>query len=359
MLHCLVENDSGYEQYDKAAKYNKESKSGKKKRKSIRRRNRQAGARGGGGVTDFNEGQSLLEHLKNITGGGSDDDQHQQHKHNERLAKGRVSSKDKNESSSPHSLPSSTSMQNTPIRIVMFSDFVISFQMAGLPSIARLRAVLGRIYQNNLPSTGWLVHALFDAVVHSFRLRVESSCHAVDQTDTLIHSLSHAGSAQQAKLLLQRLAWMGRRLGFLRQRLWSKRDLLLSLMERDWQIFISGVNIPYLRDVHDHIVTSLYKIEAHIEIHSALQTSYLSSMSIDVAHKAHKANVIMTKLTSVATIILPLSLVTSVMGMNCTVPFQNEEEPNFIDLIPFLVFCALMACLAHFLYLFFKHRNVL
>lgn len=48
---------------------------------------------------------------------------------------------------------------------------------------------------------------------------------------------------------------IARRLTFLRQRLWSKRDILTSLIEKDWQFFLTGVKVPYLRDIYDHLVS--------------------------------------------------------------------------------------------------------
>ncbi len=134
--------------------------------------------------------------------------------------------------------------------------------------------------------------------------------------DDLIYALSR----NEHRDILKRMAEARRRLSYMRQRLWSKRDILVSLVSKDWENFLSGVQIPYLRDVYDHVVRMLQKLEIASELLSSIQSTYLSNVSIDVAEASNNVNAVMKTLSSVATIILPLTLVTGMFGMNVTVP---------------------------------------
>ena len=86
------------------------------------------------------------------------------------------------------------------------------------------------------------------------------------------------------------MGFIARRLTFLRQRLWSKRDILTSLIEKDWQFFLTGVKVPYLRDIYDHLVIMLHKLDSAIEVIVTLQNTYLAVVSIDVAAVSNDGN---------------------------------------------------------------------
>lgn len=88
------------------------------------------------------------------------------------------------------------------------------------------------------------------------------------------------------------------------------------ISEKDWQSFLTGIKIPYLRDVYDHVVTMLHSLDAAIEINNNLESTYLAIVSIDVNSAAQTTNDVMKRLTAVATIVLPLTLITGILGMN-------------------------------------------
>jgi magnesium transporter len=148
----------------------------------------------------------------------------------------------------------------------------------------------------------------------------------IDALEDLIYTLSR----HEHRDLLKRMGVARRRLSHMRQRLWSKRDILVSLVSKDWETFLSGVQIPYLRDVYDHVVRMLQKLEIASELLSTLQSTYLSNVSIDTAEASNNVNAVMKTLSSVATIILPLTLVTGMFGMNVTVPCTEAPPQSHI-----------------------------
>ena len=56
----------------------------------------------------------------------------------------------------------------------------------------------------------------------------------------------------------------------------SKRDILVSLIEKDWQVFLRGVQVPYLRDVYDHLVIMLHELDAGMELLEAIQVRQIN-----------------------------------------------------------------------------------
>jgi Mg2+ and Co2+ transporter CorA len=68
----------------------------------------------------------------------------------------------------------------------------------------------------------------------------------------------------------------------------------------------------------------------------------------------------MKTLSAAATILLPLSLIAGLMGMNVMVPFDaSAERVTFGDLLPFSIICICMIIVAFYLYSYFKKRKYL
>ena len=173
---------------------------------------------------------------------------------------------------------SASSMRTTSIKLIVFPHLVLSFT-SGLrfPTLLAVRHRLRRVYDNRLESTAWIIHALLDAIVDALLPVVDGTVLEVDALEDLIYVLS----GSEHRDLLKRMGLTRRRLSFLRQRLWSKRDILMSLIGKDWQLFLAGVQIPYLRDVYDHVVTML-----HSQHHSTAHTPHTLGTATAVTTQA-------------------------------------------------------------------------
>eukprot|EP00455_Lapot_gusevi_P021612 TRINITY_DN2264_c0_g1_i4.p1 TRINITY_DN2264_c0_g1~~TRINITY_DN2264_c0_g1_i4.p1 ORF type:complete len:196 (+),score=43.96 TRINITY_DN2264_c0_g1_i4:94-681(+) len=164
--------------------------------------------------------------------------------------------------------------------------------------------------------------------VDDFVDAVDNAVSEVDHIDDLIFVLSEHEQAD----LLMRIRLASRRLIELRQTLWPKRDVIMALIDRQWRKqFLTDIRIPYLRDVLDHVVVMLQKLDLAREVLDTLQNAYMAKVSIAMAESANYTNHSMQKLSSVATIILPLSFITGLFGMNVTVPGQHTDEIGVVD----------------------------
>lgn len=93
--------------------------------------------------------------------------------------------------------------------------------------------------------------------------------------------------------------------------LWPTREMLNRLMLLGSSRIGSDL-LPYLKDVHDHVLFQVDLVEAHRELAVSLLDVYLSSAS-------HRLNDIMRVLTIISTIFIPLTFVTGLYGMNFVV----------------------------------------
>ena len=101
---------------------------------------------------------------------------------------------------------------------------------------------------------------------------------------------------------------MKRKVAKLKRSIAPKREALRSLVYSDMKQISSETRI-YLRDVLDHVMRIDENIDSYRDLISGLMDAYMTQIS-------NNMNATMALLSIIATIMLPLSLLTGVFGMN-------------------------------------------
>jgi magnesium transporter len=104
----------------------------------------------------------------------------------------------------------------------------------------------------------------------------------------------------------------------------------------------------YLGDIQDHVVTMMTSLAHFEKMLSRSHSNYLAQLSIDNITQGNNHNKVLSKITLLASILVPLNLVCGMFGMNVDVPFKNVDNlgPFFGILgvlILFVVFALLLA----------------
>ncbi|MFD1635024.1 magnesium/cobalt transporter CorA [Haloplanus ruber] len=107
---------------------------------------------------------------------------------------------------------------------------------------------------------------------------------------------------------LEILNSLRRELLSIRRIVWPTRDAVSVLARGDAAHVRSGTQ-KYYRDVYDHLVQHVELVETYRDLASGARDIYLNTLS-------QSTNEVMKRLTVVATIILPLTFVVGVYGMN-------------------------------------------
>jgi len=162
----------------------------------------------------------------------------------------------------------------------------------------RIKNAGGRIRKMG---SDYLAYALLDAVVESFFLLLEKLGNRVE-------SLEDAVVLRANPHTLSAIHHLKRELLFLRRSTWPLREVLSSL-QRGESSLLSDQILVYLRDVHDNALQVIETVEAFRDIVAGTLDIYLSSAS-------NRMNEIMTVLTIIATIFIPLTFITGIYGMN-------------------------------------------
>lgn len=98
----------------------------------------------------------------------------------------------------------------------------------------------------------------------------------------------------------------------------------------------------YLGDIQDHVVTMATNLGHFEKILSRAHSNYLAILSINNISQGTDTNRVLSKITFLASVLVPLNLVSGVFGMNVPVPFVGADKDN---LAPFFTIIGVMAAI--------------
>ncbi|WP_336035347.1 magnesium/cobalt transporter CorA [Halobacterium yunchengense] len=147
--------------------------------------------------------------------------------------------------------------------------------------------------------------------------------------------------------VLNRINSLRRDLLSVRRLLWPTRDAV-GVLARGDPDHVGEATEKYYRDVYDHLVQLVELAETYRDLTSGARDIYLNALSMST-------NDVMKKLTVVATIILPLTFVAGVYGMNFSGSPYNMPELGWTYGYPAVM--AGMAAMAGVLLVYFRREG--
>lgn len=195
------------------------------------------------------------------------------------------------------------------------------------------------LHAQRLMSQGadFLLHDIVDRLVDRVLEVTDSIEYELENIeDTLLENPTPAD--------LQRLHRVRRRLVKLHKIIGPERDIIRALArERE---LVDEEAYRYLQDVGDHLARVQDSIETNREVASAAMDIYLSAAS-------NRMNEIMKVLTAVATIFMPLTLISGIYGMNLLVGMWPPVDQWW----SFWLVVAVMLLIAVWMIWFFRRRR--
>src|SRR6059036_723823 len=204
------------------------------------------------------------------------------------------------------------------------------------------RLVEKRFVDGRLQTSGLLLHALLDTMVDQYFEVVDQFGERIELLEQFVAEET-GPNLHRAHAPLRELFLVKRELLQLRKTIAPERDVLQVLIRGDIRELRETGRRAYFQDVYDHIIRVTDEIDTFRELTSNVIDAYLASAS-------NRLNQVMKVLTSVATVLLVLTLFTGFFGMNFqAMPFDN------IDV--FLGGMALMIASAVLVTFYFKRRG--
>lgn len=147
----------------------------------------------------------------------------------------------------------------------------------------------------------FLLHEILDGMVDNY-------FPLLDDYDDLLDGLEDAVFTNPTNETLNKIFSLKRDVMHLRRVAAPQREIFNRLSRNDFPA-LSKKSAMYFRDVYDHLVRIYDLAESYRDLISGILEAYLSVVS-------NRMNEIMKVLTVIATIILPLTLITGIYGMN-------------------------------------------
>jgi len=160
-----------------------------------------------------------------------------------------------------------------------------------------------------------LFHRIVDSMVDHYRPEVDKLEERLDELEKAI--FSHPDPK-----LIRRILDEKRHVALLRRILTPQRDVIGRLARRDFADITTSMSFHF-RDVYDHVVRLADDAMIFQDRITGMLDAHLSNIS-------NRLNEVMKVLTVVATIFMPLTLLTGMYGMNVKLPrFPGGEAAQF------------------------------
>jgi len=183
----------------------------------------------------------------------------------------------------------------------------------------------------------WVLHKIIDVLVDSTLPLVDK---VGEQLETIEDRMLD-NPRQEDLLSLHRVR---RQLVRLHRIIAPERDMLRGLARESG--VISADAYTYFQDVGDHVSRALDSVETYQDVAASVMDVYLSAQS-------NRMNEIMKQLTVVATIFMPLTLISGIYGMNLVLGMW----PPVSAVWSFWAIMAFMTAIAVWMALYFRRKN--
>ena len=269
------------------------------------------------------------------------------------------------------------------VYIVIFKEGILTFHFGPIYHCSNVRRRVRQLRDYVDVSSDWLCYALIDDITDSFAPVIQ----AIEYEADVIEDSVFMSRDMDFAVMLQRIGESRRKTMTLMRLLSGKADVIKMFAKRchdevngigpalTSQLNIANLqfsqrnpdggltpkqNFPgsysvraqpradialYLGDIQDHVVTMFQNLLSYEKIFSRSHANYLAQLQVESFNSNNKVTEILSKVTLLGTVLVPLNLVTGLFGMNVRVPGQDGGEGHnygwFFGILGVMVFLAL------------------
>lgn len=225
--------------------------------------------------------------------------------------------------------------------VVIGRNFVITFAGERGCGVAPVREEVRRNARLLKRGPAWVAHAILDHLVDEYIPVIDAFDGQLDGLEAQI--LDEEGSDEEDRDIMQRILRIKRSLQRLRRTTSHQREILLRLARAEFDE-IPKEAMPFYRDVYDHFARVTDLVDSYRELTTSMLEAHLSLQS-------NRMNEVMKRLTIISTVMLPLSLIAGIYGMNFKWMPELEVKAGYPAAL------TLMACVAFGILYWFRRRG--
>jgi magnesium transporter len=221
------------------------------------------------------------------------------------------------------------------VDLFVAEKYIVSYHKAPLQEIDEV--------WGHLPAKGELIQTTMHIASTIIDKLVDFYFPIVDQMEDRLALLGEHGEARSLRRRLDRVFQIRNDLLKVRHSIFPMRDLVYRMLN---STHLEGLEEHrfYLADIHDHLLKLSEMIERNREMTSDLRDSYMSI-------NTNRTNTIMTTLTVITTIFMPLTFIAGIYGMNFK--YMPELEWHY----GYFIVQGLMAAISILMIAWFKKKG--
>lgn len=207
-------------------------------------------------------------------------------------------------------------------------------------AIAPVQAEVQRSARLLKKGPAWVAHALLDRLVDEYLPLVDRFD---DQIEAVESTILARRTPMNDSTPMRRIMKIKRSLQMLRRVTIHQREILLRIVRAEFDEIPNELT-PFYRDVYDHMARVTELVDSYRELTSGLLEAHFSI-------QGQQMNEIMKRLTLISTIMLPLTLIAGIYGMNF------EKMPGLKMQYGYYYAIGMMASVAFGIVFYFKKKG--
>lgn len=225
--------------------------------------------------------------------------------------------------------------------VIIGHDFIVTHAHDAVArAVSPVHAELLRSPRLLKKGPAWVAHAILDRMVDEYLPVVDRFEAQIEEVETTI---LEGRALKRQHGTMRRILRIKRSLQMLRRTTISQREILHRLARAEFDE-IPREAMPFYRDVYDHFARVTELVDSYREFTTGLLEAHFSIQS-------NQMNEIMKRLTLISTVMLPLSLIAGIYGMNFKVMPELEWAYGYYWAL------ALMAIVAVGIVIYFRQRR--
>ena len=214
-------------------------------------------------------------------------------------------------------------MDPVNVYMVVFREGIITLTYTQSPHAANVRKRIGRLRDYMALTADWICYAMIDNIVDTFGPPI----HAIEHEADTIEDLVFVARTEDLSTLLRQIGKCRKKVMSLMRLLGGKADVIKGFAKRcneQYSVTPRGEIGLYLGDIQDHVVTMMSNLGHFEKMLSRSHSNYLAQLSVDATAQGNRTNEVLSKITLVATVLVPLNLICGLFGMNVPVPGKDS-----------------------------------
>ncbi|KAI4143949.1 MAG: hypothetical protein LQ341_002772 [Variospora aurantia] len=235
-------------------------------------------------------------------------------------------------------------MDPVNVYMVVFREGILTFTYTQSPHATNVRKRIGKLRDYMALTADWICYAMIDNIVDTFGPVITDIERESDTIEEQVFIARHDDFSS----LLRQIGQCRKKVNSLMRLLGGKADVVKGFSKRcndQYSITPRSEIGLYLSDIQDHVITMMSNLAHFDQMLNRSHTNHLAQLSVDTMVVGNRANEVLSKITLLATILVPLNLICGLFGMNVNVPGKNVDGLGWFFGILGVIAAFVLGCL--------------